>query len=63
MKSSILARRELEGRQGEIWDYAPPSRINLRLKCPLYGNSCRSAAMRSGYNGKRTQTHSWECRV
>src|SRR6185436_6605540 len=35
MSTSILARGELEGRQGGIWDYASPSRINLWLKCPL----------------------------
>ncbi len=35
MNSSILARGELEGRRGGIWDYVSPSRINLWLKCPL----------------------------
>jgi len=35
MSTSILARGELEGRQGGIWDYVSPSRINLWLKCPL----------------------------
>ena len=33
--TSILARDELAGRKGGIWDYVSPSRINLWLKCPL----------------------------
>ncbi len=35
MSTSSLARAELEGRTGGIWDYVSASRLNLWLKCPL----------------------------
>ena len=57
MSTSILARGELEGRKGGIWDYVSPSRINLWLKCPLafrlrYVEGIRSAPSPAQFVGK-----------
>jgi hypothetical protein len=35
MSTDLLTRDSLAERQGSVWDYIPPSRLNLWLKCPL----------------------------
>ncbi len=57
MSTSILARAELEGRTGGIWDYVSASRLNLWLKCPLafrlkYVDGVRTPPSSSQFVGK-----------
>jgi hypothetical protein len=35
MSTDLLTRDSLAERQGSVWDYISPSRLNLWLKCPL----------------------------
>ena len=35
MSVDLLTRQSLQDRQGGVWDYISPSRLNLWIKCPL----------------------------
>jgi hypothetical protein len=57
MITDLLTRDRLAERQGGVWDYLSPSRLNLWLKCPLafrlrYVDGIKTPTSRSLFIGK-----------